>query len=73
MLCPRPIIELGKHFVAVAVGEVIELLSDDPAAEFDVPAWCRMKGQEYVGHRTHPDYHLPSYLIRRSAEPPNPQ
>jgi tRNA 2-thiouridine synthesizing protein A len=28
---------------------VIRLLADDPAAAADVPAWCRMKAQEYLG------------------------
>jgi tRNA 2-thiouridine synthesizing protein A len=33
----------------VPVGEVVRVLADDPAAANDIPAWCRMKGQEYVG------------------------
>ena len=49
MPCPRPIIELGKHIDDVAVGEVISVLADDPAAAIDVPAWCRMRSQEYLG------------------------
>lgn len=47
--CPVPIIELAKRFGDVPVGEVVAVLSDDPAAASDVPAWCRMRGQEYVG------------------------
>ncbi|AEV82537.1 hypothetical protein ACWT_1518 [Actinoplanes sp. SE50] len=35
----------------VAIGEIIRVLADDPAAANDIPAWCRMKGQEFVaGH-----------------------
>ena len=47
--CPVPVIELAKALSGVEVGEVIEVLSDDPAARYDIPAWCRMRGQEYVG------------------------
>jgi len=47
--CPVPVIELAKALSGVDVGEVIEVLSDDPAARYDIPAWCRMRGQEYVG------------------------
>ena len=47
--CPVPVIELAKALSGVEVGEIIEVLSDDPAARYDIPAWCRMRGQEYVG------------------------
>ena len=46
--CPQPIIELARRIGEVAVGDVVELLADDPAAEPDVAAWCRMRGQQLV-------------------------
>ena len=33
----------------VEVGETVGVVADDVAARVDVPAWCRMRGQEYVG------------------------
>ncbi len=48
-LCPVPVIELAKALPSVAVGEVLEVLADDPAAATDVPAWCRMRGAGYEG------------------------
>ena len=47
--CPLPIIKLAKLMPSVDVGDTVRLLADDPAAENDVPAWCRMKRQEYLG------------------------
>ena len=47
--CPLPVIALAKRVPEVAVGEVVRVLADDPAAANDIPAWCRMKEQEYVG------------------------
>jgi TusA-related sulfurtransferase len=47
--CPVPVIELAKALPTVAVGEVVEVLADDPAARVDIPVWCRMKGQRYDG------------------------
>ena len=47
--CPIPVIELARALPDVAIGELIEVLSDDPAAALDIPAWCRMRQQEYVG------------------------
>ena len=49
LLCPLPVIELAKAWPSVPVGGTVELLSDDPAAASDVPAWCRMREQAYDG------------------------
>jgi tRNA 2-thiouridine synthesizing protein A len=46
--CPLPVIALAKSIRDAAVGDVVRVLADDPAAENDVPAWCRMKGQDLV-------------------------
>ncbi len=47
--CPLPIIDLARRMPSVPVGAVVRVLADDPAAGNDIPAWCRMKGQEYLG------------------------
>jgi TusA-related sulfurtransferase len=47
--CPVPVIELARALPTVPVGEVLAVLSDDPAAATDIPAWCRMRGQSYEG------------------------
>jgi len=57
--CPQPIIELGRRIADVAVGELVELLADDPAAGPDVAAWCRMRGQELVVSES------PRFVVRR--------
>jgi TusA-related sulfurtransferase len=53
MLCPLPIIELGRAFGATVSGQLVELISDDPAAAVDVAAWCRMRGQQLVSSTPH--------------------
>ncbi len=55
MPCPLPVIELARHLADVAVGALIGVASDDAAARFDVPAWCRMRAQEYAGEQTAAD------------------
>jgi tRNA 2-thiouridine synthesizing protein A len=47
--CPLPVIALARTIGRVPVGDVVRVLADDPAAANDIPAWCRMKGQEFVG------------------------
>ncbi len=61
--CPLPVIELARRIQEVPVGALVELLADDPAAALDVPAWCRMRRQEYVGER--PAATGTGYLVRR--------
>lgn len=47
--CPLPIIELARAFPSVEVGTTVTVLSDDPAAEPDLKAWCRLRAQSYEG------------------------
>lgn len=47
--CPIPVIRLSEAIQTVAVGAIVEVLSDDPAAKVDIPVWCRMKKHEYLG------------------------
>ena len=48
MKCPRPIIELARSIDQIPVDGLIEVLADDPAAAFDLAAWCRMRDQQLV-------------------------
>jgi cysteine desulfurase len=61
--CPIPVIELARALPEVAVGETVEVLADDEAARIDIPVWCRMKAQEYVG--AEPRERGVAYLVRR--------
>lgn len=66
MPCPRPVIELGRHLGDVPVGATLAVVADDVAAAVDVPAWCRMRGQEYLGADATADG-TPRYRVRRSS------
>lgn len=50
--CPMPVIALARAMADQTRGATIELLSDDPAARYDIPAWCRMTGHEFVAVST---------------------
>jgi len=62
--CPMPVIELGKHLTDVGVGQTIGVVTRDVAARVDVPAWCRMRSQEYVGEDVAADG-VPRFVVRR--------
>lgn len=62
-LCPIPVIDLARVIGEVPVGGLVTVLSDDEAARLDIPAWCAMRAQEYVGE--HPAPRGTAYTIRR--------
>jgi len=62
--CPIPIIMLAERIREVAIGQTIEVLADDPAAKSDLPAWCSLKSQEFLGTRDLASGW--SFLVRRS-------
>ncbi|MGV9274066.1 aminotransferase class V-fold PLP-dependent enzyme [Streptomyces griseosporeus] len=63
--CPIPVIELARVIGDVPVGGTVRVLSDDEAARLDIPAWCEMRGQEYVGEEQAEKG--TAYLVRRSG------
>jgi cysteine desulfurase len=63
-LCPLPVIELAKVIETVPIGSTIRVLADDEAARLDIPAWCEMRQQEYVGEEA--EEKGTAYVIRRT-------
>ena len=55
MLCAQGILRLMRTMLSVAPAGVVKVLSSDPAAEHDYPAWCRTTGHRFLGHRQEPD------------------
>ncbi|MBT2410212.1 aminotransferase class V-fold PLP-dependent enzyme [Streptomyces sp. ISL-12] len=62
-LCPVPVIELAKVIGDVPVGGTVRVLADDEAARLDIPAWCEMRDQEYVGEER--EERGTAYVVRR--------
>ncbi len=44
LFCPAPIIRASEAMRNIASGGIIEVVSDDPAIDADLPAWCRSHG-----------------------------
>lgn len=61
-LCPLPVIALARRVLETAKGQVVTLLADDPAARADVPAWCRLRGHDYLGEDP-----IGTFSVRRRA------
>ncbi|MFI6843469.1 cysteine desulfurase/sulfurtransferase TusA family protein [Kitasatospora sp. NBC_00085] len=68
--CPLPVIELARRIGEVAPGGTVAVLADDEAARLDIPAWCGMREQEYLGEAPAADYggdRGSAYLVRRTT------
>jgi tRNA 2-thiouridine synthesizing protein A len=44
LFCPMPILKTRDALKAMAVGEVLEMTSDDPASEADMKSWTARTG-----------------------------
>lgn len=48
LLCPLPVLKARKRLTELAVGDVLVLLADDPAAVVDVPHFCQEAGHTLI-------------------------
>jgi len=64
--CPLPIIMLAERIGQIAIGNVVEVLADDPATKTDVPAWCGLKSHEFLGAADLAPTAGWAYRVRRS-------
>jgi TusA-related sulfurtransferase len=47
--CPGPLLEAKKAIGRVKVGEVLEVLSNDPGTKNDMSLWAMKVGHEFLG------------------------
>ena len=63
LYCPEPLFQTRESIDSIAVGEVLEVFSDDPAAEEDLTRFAKRAGHEVVAvEREGDQLHM---LIRR--------
>ncbi len=67
--CPLPVIRLAQAALSAPVGSELTLWATDPAAQFDVPAWCRLRGQEFLEASSGPDYLILKIRITDTDRP----
>ena len=48
LYCPMPILETRKEMDKLAIGEILEVLADDPAVEEDLKSWAKWSGQKIL-------------------------
>lgn len=48
LYCPMPVLKTRQEMDKLAIGEILEVLADDPAAEEDIKAWAKRTGQKIL-------------------------
>ncbi|MHB1343082.1 MAG: sulfurtransferase TusA family protein [Thermoleophilia bacterium] len=63
LMCPEPLFQTRTAMDALQMGEVLEVLADDPAAKEDLTRFAKRAGHELVSVEDHGDYQR--FLIRK--------
>ena len=48
LFCPMPVLKTRDAMKQMAVGQILEMLSDDPASEADMTSWGARTGHELL-------------------------
>jgi tRNA 2-thiouridine synthesizing protein A len=48
LFCPMPILKVREALKPMGLGQVLEMLSDDPASEADMKSWSSRTGHELL-------------------------
>lgn len=49
LACPMPIFKASKRIKELIPGQILEVQSDDDGIVKDMPAWCKLTGNEFLG------------------------
>ena len=50
LFCPMPIVKTREAIREMRAGELLAMLSDDPASDADMRSWCQGTGHELEEH-----------------------
>ncbi|MEU2284231.1 sulfurtransferase TusA family protein [Streptomyces sp. NPDC013178] len=67
LLCVTLPLRLRKEIDGAGLGTVVHVIATDPAAPLDLPAWCHMTGNHYLGPVPY-GAGRPAFRIRLVAE-----
>lgn len=53
LFCPMPILKTRETMKSMTVGQLLEMLSDDPASEADLKSWTGRTGHDLLSIERH--------------------
>jgi TusA-related sulfurtransferase len=63
LYCPVPIFNTTQEMETLKPGEVLEMVTDDPAAVQDIPRWAKRAGHQFIKLYKEDDHFY--FLIRK--------
>lgn len=48
LFCPEPLMQTREKMDALEIGQILEVIADDPAAEEDLKRFCKRTGHDLV-------------------------
>ncbi|MBI4014302.1 MAG: sulfurtransferase TusA family protein [Candidatus Rokubacteria bacterium] len=48
LFCPMPIVKTREAMKTMTVGQILEMVSDDPASEADMKSWAKRTGNDLL-------------------------
>jgi len=64
LFCPVPLLQTREQIDSIEVGEVLEILADDPAAEEDIKRFAKRTGHKIIKFEKKED-HI-RFLLKKS-------
>lgn len=62
LMCPLPVLRLGRVLRGLPSGSVVTLWADDPIAVVDIPHFCAEAGHELVSQADGGDHRI--YVVK---------
>ena len=47
--CPGPLLKAKKGMGNLEMGQILEIMSNDPGSKNDIPRWAKKVGHEFLG------------------------
>lgn len=70
LLCPLPVVKTSEALGEMALGSVLEVVSDDSGIEEDLPAWCEANEQTLLELRREEAQELYRGYVRKDSPLP---
>ncbi len=62
LYCPVPIFNTAQEMEKLETGQVLEMVTDDPAAVQDIPRWAKREGHQFLKLFKNEHFH---FVIRK--------
>ena len=64
LFCPVPVFDTSEMINDIEIGEILEVLADDPASTSDIPRWAKRTGHKLLKFEDMGDHFR--FLIERT-------